>query len=160
MVDYYTNVCFEFPCSPKHAEQLDAVLDLAGKVIYDIDYPEVLKSIWETEEDLFRDVIGEPSDDILSFGIDETSYDNNLFSIVGHAIELDALAKVIQTIVKPITPIIMTYAHDSSRPVLNGYGGGVCVIFSDKIMCANTETLADAIIKAYPHDVQTLSIQI
>lgn len=146
MANNYTNVSFEFPCSSQQATQLTNAFDLDNCSAKDIIFSSTLASVWNDIDAMMKDITGEPSDEELQFGLTGFGYNEGEFYLYGDNTNLQQVASVIQTIVKPSKPIVMEWSNDCSKPITDSYGGGVCVIFADKLVFKTTRSMADDII--------------
>ena len=148
MADYFTQVSFAFSATPIEANKIAAVLEMDGSTLDEVEYPDILKSVWPSAAAMFAVLSDTPVDDWLQLGVEDTSYEDGDFWISGSSPNLEAIAVMLQAILQLDQPVVMEWANTCTKLRLDAFGGGVAVIFKDEIVWRNTSTIADEIINA------------
>ena len=144
MADYYTNASFQFDCTMAEAECLNAALALDAEENFAI--PPILIPFFADRKDAARKIFQDKYEDWFSFGLEDFNYDDGKFWMSATNLNIEAIALLIQTLAPSALPVGFEWSNDCSKHRLDGFGGGWCAIFPDRIEIENTgEALAAAL---------------
>ncbi|MBB5686317.1 hypothetical protein [Sphingobium boeckii] len=161
MADYCVQGCFAFRCTSAECALIEEVFDIAARLMNDEDgiapSAAFLSAFPATSADDrlsgFRSIFSDPQYPEIGAAFDQgvdqvqpTLHEARFWSdtdfqpypvaeIIRHCCQ-DTLAK---------TPVGFAWAQSCSRPRVDGFGGGWCAIFCDRIVI---ETTSDALAQA------------
>lgn len=113
MSDYFTQFSFEFQCTEKEGQLLLQELKNSDDLCNEYEYNSDKKHFW----------IGN-----LDFG------------------DIETTAKVVQQTCQEtlaLGPITFEWSHSCSKPVIDAFGGGYCIIKKDDIIIVSTDQLLE-----------------
>lgn len=157
MADNYSMASFAFACTASEAELLKSAFDLVAELYDDMGDtaefdPALAASFPPIDQDSFsglRSIFCDPDYPHLGADIDVVAQEDGSCAVCifgTTAFQPDPVATLIQRCCPASlaeAPIAFEWAETCSRPRIDEFGGGYCVIFADDIDIRGTRSLLD-----------------
>ncbi|WBO21744.1 hypothetical protein [Sphingomonas abietis] len=162
MADYFVQTCFAFDCSNDEAALLAEARQVATDLFVGFDpaprseafgavFPATIEGDWKSG---FLELFDDPR--FPEFGADISVADcpealrSRRVTISGRRdFQFDAIAALIQRCCKTslaAAPVTFEWGYSCNQARLDGFGGGWCVVFADRIRSGTTADAIDALI--------------